>query len=192
MEDGKSNNGALSDEQKLKITCLSDALKRYDSYIGTTNFKSGLLITFNAAIFGGLILKAGDLIKPGYLKVWIILALIIISVLSLLSIAAVINTIWPNLKSASNAARSEKTNEPPSILFFKSVADNFDATTYADRISSINYLELERDLAIQVHEVATVTLDKHVKIATAAKHTRLNIYALFCLGFFIVLQSGGQ
>ena len=46
-----------SDEKPSKSD-LWDIIKRYDSYIATINFKSGLITTFNFGVFAGLLVKA--------------------------------------------------------------------------------------------------------------------------------------
>lgn len=181
--------GKVSDEQKIKISCLSDALKRYDSYIGTVNFKCGLLMTFNIAVIGGVILKSKDFIAHDYTECWVIMALIYIAAASFLGCLAVIRTIWPNITSASTAPPSTENLESPSILFFGSVAKRFKAHEYAKRVGEIKYSELERDLAIQVHEVAVVTSDKFRRVSHAANCSKHSLYGLIVLLGLMIVQG---
>ncbi|WP_134544016.1 hypothetical protein [Pseudomonas aeruginosa] len=103
----------ITDEQKTRISGHWDSLKRFDGYIGTANFKCGLITSLNAAVFGGVILKADQILSTSAetSKIILILLLGIVS-LSALSIFWVIRSIWPNLKSASLSQGN------PSLYFF--------------------------------------------------------------------------
>ncbi|MHA6578452.1 Pycsar system effector family protein [Pseudomonas yamanorum] len=181
--------GKVSDEQKLRISSMWDSLKRFDAYIGTVNFKSGLLTTLNAAIFGGIVLKADSLIQTGsHYQVLLIAILAAIALLSLLSIYHVIKSIWPNLTSAST---DKKVPQSPSIFFFSSVSKNFTAAQFVDAVQQKSVDELERDLIVQVHEVAVITDLKFKIIAKAAKLTAWNLMVLLGFGFVQILESTG-
>ena len=181
--------GKVSDEQKLRISSMWDSLKRFDAYIGTVNFKSGLLTTLNAAIFGGVVLKADSFIqKDSHYQVFLIAILAIIALLSLLSIYHVIKSIWPNLTSASTDAKSFQA---PSIFFFSSVSKNFTAAQFVDVVQQKKADDLERDLIVQVHEVAVITDLKFKTIARSAKLTVWNLVVLLGFGFVQMLDATG-
>lgn len=181
--------GKVSDEQKLRISSMWDSLKRFDSYIGTVNFKSGLLTTLNAAIFGGVVLKADSFIqRDSHYQIILIAVLVVIALLSLLSIYHVIKSIWPNLTSAST---DTKPSTSPSIFFFSSVSRNFTAAQFVDAVQQKNADEIERDLIVQVHEVAAITDLKFKVIARSAKFTAWNLVALLIFGSVQVLEATG-
>ncbi|PWB37064.1 MULTISPECIES: Pycsar system effector family protein [Pseudomonas] len=181
--------GKVSDEQKLRMSSLWDSLKRFDAYIGTVNFKSGLLTTLNAAIFGGVVLKADSFIqKESHYLYLLIFILTIITLLSLLSIYYVIKSIWPNLTSASTGPGE---TEPHSIFFFGSIAKNFTASEFANSVKIKSADELERDLSIQVHEVAVITDLKFKIISKAANLTKWNLVALLAFGLIQTLEVAG-
>ena len=183
------DEGKVSDEQKLRISSMWDSLKRFDAYIGTVNFKSGLLTTLNAAIFGGVVLKADSFIlNDSQYNVLLIAILAVVALLSLLSIYHVIKSIWPNLTSASTSA---KKSQSPSIFFFSSVSRNFSASQFVDAVQQKNADELERDLIVQVHEVAVITDLKFKVIEKAAKLTVWNLVVLFVFGFVQILEATG-
>lgn len=192
MEDPKTTTpeqGKVSDEQKLRISSMWDSLKRFDTYIGTVNFKSGLLTTLNAAVFGGIVLKADTLIQKGSHYQFVLISILaVIAVLSVLSIYHVIKSIWPNLTSASTGP---KGSEPPSIFFFSSIAKNYTATEFPNSVKTKNADELERDLSIQVHEVAVITDLKFKIIAKAASLTKWNLLALLAFGLVQILEVTG-
>ncbi|ABA77430.1 DUF5706 domain-containing protein [Pseudomonas fluorescens] len=181
--------GKVSDEQKLRISSMWDSLKRFDTYIGTVNFKSGLLTTLNAAIFGGVVLKADSFIQKGsYYQVLLIAILAVVAILSLLSIYYVIKSIWPNLTSASTGTRPSQS---PSVFFFSSVSRNFTAAQFVDTVQQKKADELERDLIVQVHEVAVITDLKFKVIARAAILTVWNLVFLLGFGFVQILEATG-
>lgn len=181
--------GKVSDEQKLRLSSMWDSLKRFDTYIGTVNFKSGLLTTLNAAIFGGVVLKADAFIKDGsYYQVLLIAILAVIAMLSLLSIYYVIKSIWPNLASASTAT---KPSQSSSVFFFSSVSRNFSAAQFVETVRQKTADELERDLILQVHEVAVITDLKFKVIARSARLTAWNLFFLLGFGFVQLLEATG-
>ncbi|RON43690.1 Pycsar system effector family protein [Pseudomonas frederiksbergensis] len=182
--------GKVSDEQKLRISALWDTLKRYDNYIGTVNFKSGLITTLNAAVFGGVVLKSDVLVlKDSLYRDALILNVVVIAFLSLLSIYWVIKSIWPNLKSASTGTNRDVL--APSLFFFGSVSSNFNAKSYAESFRKVTVEEMEKDLSVQVHEVAAITSLKFKTISTASLFTKLNVLALLSFGVIQLLQSVG-
>ncbi|NNB04291.1 hypothetical protein HBN83_00075 [Pseudomonas fragi] len=181
--------GKINDEQKLRISSMWDSLKRFDTYIGSVNFKSGLLTTLNAAIFGGVVLKAETLVKSGSHYQLVLATLVaLIALLSLASIYQVIKSIWPNLSSASTGLKS---SEPSSIFFFASISRNFTASEYANAVKSISLDQLERDISIQVHEVAVITDLKFKIMSRAARFTSWNLVVLLVFGAFQLLEISG-
>ncbi|WP_122550499.1 Pycsar system effector family protein [Pseudomonas viridiflava] len=181
--------GTVSDEQKLRLSSMWDSLKRFDIYIGTVNFKSGLLTTLNAAVFGGIVLKADSFIKNGsYYQILVIAILAVIAMLSLLSIYYVIKSIWPILASASTGTKSSRS---PSVFFFGSISRDFTAAEFVDTVQQKTAAELERDLIVQVHEVAVITDLKFKIIAKAARLTVWNLIFLLCFGFVQILEVTG-
>ncbi|MCE5364451.1 Pycsar system effector family protein [Pseudomonas anguilliseptica] len=177
-----------SDYQKIKISALWDSLKRFDGYISTVNFKSGLLATFNSAIFAGVILKSNEIISAvnGFYKFFLLINLMAVGLASLLSIYWVVKSIWPNLSSSSTAGRGD-----PSVFFFDSVAENFTAEKYIEKIKDITFQELESDLSRQVHEVAVITSDKIKKISVASRIAVVNLALLSLLMLVFIYAVSG-
>ncbi|MEQ9727947.1 Pycsar system effector family protein [Pseudomonas sp. WHRI 8822A] len=178
-----------TDYEKIKISALWDSLKRFDGYISTVNFKSGLLATFNSAIFAGVILKSSEILASvnGGVKILLLCGLVAISLISLLSIFWVIKSIWPNLSSSS----SDSVNKEHSVLFFASIAKNYKAQEYIDKIKYISFQDFESDLSRQVHEVAVITSDKMRKISIASRIAVVNLVLLGFLAFVFIYEISG-
>lgn len=174
------------DEQKIRISGMWDCLKRFDGYISAVNVRCGLIASFSVAVFGGVLLKADHMIHGGgAVEVLITLLLAGTALAALLSIYFVVKTIWPNLKTNAHAKNK------PSLLFFDSIANNFTAETYSEELRSITIDDFQRDLAIQVHEVATVTRDKFRLVSRAKICVKVMVALLICTVVLVVINSLG-
>lgn len=183
MSSSEGSGNEVGDDQKLRVSGLWEILKRYDTYVGAVNFRCGLIASFSAAVFGTVILKAEKLLDGiGALHAVQSVLLLIVSLLALVSIYFVIKTIYPDLRS-----NLDKTNKH-SLIFFKSVADNYKSSDYVAAIQSLSVDELERDLAIQIHEVAIITADKFKNIANAA--LTIKVMLCFLAGVLLVEVVG--
>jgi len=176
----------ISDDQKIRISGMWDTLKRYDGYISTVNFRCGLIASFSAAVFGGVLLKADAILKSGMESNYLLAGLLVLlAFLALLSIYWVIKTIWPDL--STNAGGANK----PSLFFFGSVAKEFNALTYASEAAGRSIEEFEKDLAIQVHEVAQVTLKKFQVVSKAANCVKWCLLVMGLIVLVVVMDSLG-
>lgn len=179
--------GTMSDEEKTRISSLWETLKRYDVYIGSVNFKSGLLASFNVAVFGGVLLKIETVNLSYALYKWIALALLVIIFISTsIALYWVIKSIWPNLNSASNASQQEL-----SMIFFGSVANNFSVEKFSSTMANRTSKEIERDLCVQIHEVATITHLKFKLIAKSSLFSKITIILLLGLAITVALNHFG-
>jgi hypothetical protein len=186
-ENSPLKDSSMNDEEKTRISSLWETLKRYDVYIGSVNFKSGLLASFNIAVFGGILLKI-ETINISYTPYkWTALTLLIILFASTsTALYWVIKSIWPNLTSASNA----KPNEP-SMIFFGSVANNFSEEEFKTKMASRTSAEIERDLCTQIHEVASITQLKFKLIAKSSFFSKITIVSLLGLSVTVALNHFG-
>ncbi|MCQ9186298.1 hypothetical protein KMT30_46155 [Streptomyces sp. IBSBF 2953] len=177
----------MSDEEKTRISSLWETLKRYDVYIGSVNFKSGLLASFNVAVFGGVLLKVETVNLSYALYKWIALALLVtIFISTSVALYWVIKSIWPNLTSSSNANPID-----PSMIFFGSVANNFSAESFKTTMANRTSKEIERDVCVQIHEVATITQLKFKLIAKSSFFSKITIISLLGLAITIALNHFG-
>ncbi len=182
-----SEDSSMSDEEKTRLSSLWETLKRYDVYIGSVNFKSGLLASFNVAVFGGVLLKVETVNLSYALYKWIALALLVtIFISTSVALYWVIKSIWPNLTSSSNANPID-----PSMIFFGSVANNFSAESFKTTMANRTSKEIERDVCVQIHEVATITQLKFKLIAKSSFFSKITIISLLGLAITIALNHFG-
>ncbi|TMP23746.1 hypothetical protein CWB99_23075 [Pseudoalteromonas rubra] len=182
MEKNLENKKNKSEPDKSD---LWDILKRYDSYISTINFKSGLLTTFNMGVFAGVLLKSGELLNVTGAYIYLIpLNLIIIATLCLLGVFFVIQSITPRLSK-------ENSLSVKSVIYFGAVSENSSSQEYANAFNDINEKELTDDLSEQVYEVAKITKSKFELIGKASSFTKCNLCALFVLSVLVVGESAG-
>ena len=182
-EDCKFSPEQPSDEKPSKSD-LWDIIKRYDSYIATINFKSGLITTFNFGVFAGLLVKISELLPDsGLYMLAISINLVLIALCSMLSILFVMNSIKPKLGSLDKPKAS-------SVIFFGSVAES-DREGYIDKFKSTDADAFLEDISGQVHEVAGITKSKFNSLDRATKTTKANLYLLSILFILIVSDTLG-
>lgn len=93
----------LSDEElvfKEKLDFLFNVINRYDHYIGTTNFKVGLMMSFVGAVVLGLTMRVMLIAAPkeecGVLYYFAIFSSLSTIVLSLLAAVNLLRVVFPN------------------------------------------------------------------------------------------------
>lgn len=145
------------EEQKEKISFQLDVIRRYDHYIGTTNFKVGLLLSFLVAILAAIILRAVGV--SGGLTVVVGTATLVCTLTVLLASIFLIRAVSPNVESASYR----------SYIFFGDVA-NWDGgeKEYYSKFAAESQENLLKDVCFQTFSVAKITQEKFrlIKMAT--------------------------
>jgi hypothetical protein len=180
-------DSSMNDEEKIRISSLWETLKRYDTYIGTINFKGGLLASFNVAVFGGILLKLDTLNISNPIYKWTTLAFLVITFTSTsIALYWVIKSIWPNLTSASN-----ESPRAPSMIFFGSVANNFSTESFKSLMATRTSKEIETDLCIQIHEMAIITQLKFKLISNSSFFSKITIISLLGLAITFSLNHFG-
>ena len=144
------------DELKIKAEFLFNTLKRYDHYIGTSNFKVGLMMSFLATIILGLsiriILLNSVQTAPGYIYYAGIIFAVITILCSLYVVTQLFRVVFPNTKN-------ESTNR--SLIFFGDVSNcNNGAKEYFTSISNVKTENIVEDLATQTYSVAGIIDEK--------------------------------
>lgn len=172
---------SVNDFQKIKISGLWDSLKRYDGYIATVNFKSGLITTFNTALIAGVILKSDEIYKSSNCySLAIFIILICINLLSIANIILVSISIFPRFSKFNSTYNS--------LFYFGSVAE-FTALAYVDSIKSCTIENYEKDLAMQVQELGSILEKKFKTLRTALRITAVNLFLLSALSIFMLLGA---
>lgn len=156
MTVANSGDGSKHAENQQKL--LIEIIKRYDSYIGATNAKIAVILSYTMAYIGGVAFKIIDLsTKQKHDEYWW-LALIIAGV----SVAATLYgayRAYEALNPQTPAGRG--SHEKPSIVFFGDVASLAGGRDgYVNRICEISDAEIVEDLARQAHVLACILSKK--------------------------------
>jgi len=157
-------------------------LRRYDHYIGTTNFKVGLLLSFLTAVLISLVLKTTtiELIHATYYCQESIRTFILIATLLTDSIAIplTLKAVFP-ITGSNNAYKSN--------IFFGDVAKiDGGAETYWKTIIASDEKALFKDLALQVHSVAIVVDAKFKDIQRSVSFTRWVVLPLVIISIIML------
>lgn len=147
----------MSDVDKMegKSAFLFDVIKRYDHYIGTTNFKVGLIMSFIVAIVLGLTLRlvSIDIDQVSFnSKLLAVVFGVLTILLSLLAAINLLRTIFPNTNSPA---------DDRSLIFFGDVANSDrGAVGYFEEILEAESMKLLKDVSFQTYTVAQITTEK--------------------------------
>ena len=166
------------------------AVGRFDTYIGSTNVKAGLLLGFNTFVFTGVILKVDELIPKGYpirhIAVLVILATIVVSAFTCLILT--IQIVRPDL------SRTEK--EAKSIIYYGDVAQFKTADEYIRTVRLINRDAAQEDIYAQAYVLARIATRKFQKLRQVFSIMLwgqiLPLAGLVLIKFSILIQSAWQ
>ena len=141
-------------QQKL----LLEIIKRYDVYIGATNAKIAVILSYSMAYVGGIAFKVIDLsVKRSHEYIWW-LAIILAGA----SVAATLYAAYHAYEALNPQTPSGRSqNENPSVVFFGDVANLVGGRDgYVNRIKEITDAEIVEDLARQGHVLAGIVSKK--------------------------------
>lgn len=169
-------------QQKLLI----EIIKRYDSYIGASNAKIAVILSYSMAYIGGVAFKIIDLsAKRPHEWIWYF-ALAVAGASVIATLYAVFHAYAAlNPQTPSGRAPHEK----PSIIFFGDVSSLVGGRDgYVSRINEISDTEITEDLARQAHVLASIVSKKmttlNKSIHTLAKlQLPLSLLTIFVLCF---------
>ena len=173
------NTNDTSDIQQL-IDFQFDVLRRYDQYIGTTNFKVGLQVSFLTAVIAALLLRFGGIENASSLPCLVRLAIIFNGMAALAAIFFLLQ---------SNSPKTP-TGTYKSFLFFGDVAGwEGGAKGYQADFSSSDEKSRLQDLCCQSHAVAEITLEKFRLIGIATKITLFVVLPLLACNILIFIAG---
>ena len=163
-----------------KLQFILEIIKRYDTYIGTTNVKSALLLSFLAAVIFGLFSQVANVLQraPGLsiLKIVTLGVSALTFVISMITALILLRVIFP---------RTEGEKTDPSLLFFSDVAAHSDgAPGYADNLRSASYSRLTRDAATQAYQLAKILQQKFRLLRIAVNLMTYVVLPLILLSLF--------
>lgn len=177
---------SAEDNQKLLI----EVVKRFDAYINASNTKIAVLLSYCMAYIGGLGFKLVDISDKRVHDAawWILLGLCLASVMA---------TLWAAhfgyRALAPHVASGRASHELPSLLFFGDVATHPGGRDgYVSAVNRLTEDELVRDLAAQVHILATITQSKFCMIDRATRcivRIQMPLFGLILVLLLTALQS---
>ncbi len=166
-----------------KSTFLFDVLKRYDHYIGTTNFKVGLMMSFLLAVILGITLRVvvlGSKVGINIILFWILLLFVFLTITSsLIVIFKLFCAVFPNTKNPNNYE---------SMIFFGDVSTTQGgAVGYHEKIKNSSEEEILKDLAIQTFTVAEIATDKFKTLQVAVNIIKFCVLPLLFISIIFIL-----
>lgn len=164
-----------------KISYQFDIINRYDHYIGTTNFKIGLLLSFIVAVLAAITLRAvGFLSVSNELSTTVTLATVICAATVFAAAIYLIRAVSPNVETANYR----------SYIFFGDVAKwDGGEREYYSLFSSESDDNLLKDICFQTHSVAKVTNEKFRLIGIATKIIIRGVIPSFAVNILIFLSG---
>lgn len=164
--------------EQYKISLLLDVIKRYDTYIVSTNAKASLIIAFNSLILGTVLLKFSDIVgfyTSANVKSFVGFLLVAITVSTLLSLFFVFRVVYPYFGGVADEKRQQT-----SLIYFGSVASMSDQE-YLERLSKISLEQLVADLSVQITILATGLKDKMLKMRHSIWAITFTLVIIFVL-----------
>lgn len=169
---------------------LWKTIARYDTYVGATLARGGLVASLGTFLIGGLALKWTDILATfsGHriLGAIALVVLLIIAALALAATALSIKALLPFLGPQGS-----------SLVFFGDVARRPNRETYATDLASANDEALVADLCGQAHALAGALERKYRTLKLSFEMLFLSIVsivvivALRAIGLVIDLGTGG-
>lgn len=173
-----------SNEEIDKVDLLFEVLKRYDFYINTVNTKLGVILSYCAVVFVGMVIRTSSLYDnlkalDNYIPFifWGVFGLVVF--MELLVIWFAFMTLFPNTTSGNNGDKS--------LIFYGDVASyTEDKTKYYEKVKKISNESLGKDLSSQVVTVASVLsakfkMLKNTVIATIVLTVLLLIFVILSM-----------
>lgn len=173
----------MDDNNKIKQDFLFDIIKRYDHYIGTTNFKVGLMLSFLVTVILGLAIRAMTVEKlPTSNLIITIITLTIIS--ALFAIIQLFRAVFPNTNTIS---------ETKSLIFFGDVASAKNgANGYYKKVMAATDEQITKDIATQAFVVAEIVNEKFRILKIAVNTIYCAVLPLLTITLVILVIAGGK
>lgn len=171
---------------KEKSAFLFDVIKRYDHYIGTTNFKVGLMMSFIATIVLGLTIRliSLEIIQDScnYILFLTVFFGVTTILLSLLAAINLFRAVFPN---------TNNTSDTKSLIFFGDVAscDN-GASGYFEEVKGANEALLLEDLSTQTYNVAQIVNEKFRVLKIAVNIIIYGVIPLLAITLLLLIFEG--
>ncbi|AIN59408.1 Pycsar system effector family protein [Pseudomonas soli] len=147
-------------ENKTKY--LFEIIKRYDTYIGSTNTKCTIVMSYCAAVIGFIMLLLNRIISPDAAPVFLVFA----GIFSIIVIASSIVCMWIAMSVIFPVTFSDpKKYRGESLIFFGDVCSaSKDKEEYFAKIKETSETAFCSDLAGQVYSMSKIVSEKFQKI----------------------------
>nr|WP_319396431.1 Pycsar system effector family protein [uncultured Desulfobacter sp.] len=166
-----------------KSNFLFEVIKRYDHYIGTTNYKTALIMSFLVALILGLTIRmltlSGGSTPHGiaYYAVAFVIYLTVFT--SLIVIFHLLRVIFPDTRNP---------NTPKSLMFFGDVSNCEDGINgYFIKINSTEEDEYLKDISSQTYVVAGIVNRKFRILQLAINITKYCVLPLLAVSLFLLV-----
>jgi len=167
-----------------KASFLFDVIKRYDHYIGTTNYKTALIMSFLTAVILGLTLRmlnisTGD---NSHGIAYYSIALIVYSTVfaSVIVIFHLFRVVFPDTSNPST---------PKSLMFYRDVANCEDGIKgYFNKVNSTQENEYLKDISSQVFIVAGIVNEKFRILQLAVNITKYCVLPLLAISLLLLIM----
>lgn len=169
-----------------KRSFLFDIIKRYDHYIGTTNFKVGLLMSFIAAIILGLSIRI-ILTDPSDSD-----CKFLYNVASALSVLTILLSIFTAVNLLRVVFPNTKTDKSyKSLIFFGDVlATDNEADGYAKKIREATPEEILEDLSKQTFIIAEIVNEKFRVLKIAVNIAVYGVVPMLTISLLLLILNG--
>lgn len=175
----------MSENSLSKDSLLLEIIKRYDHYIGTTNFKAGLLLSFLATVVVGLSLRIVTLKEEPSCDM---IGLKIISVLTILTLIFSFVAAFQLFRATFPSTTSPSGNK--SVIHFGDVAEhNGGFEGYYKTIESITSEEICKDIATQAYVLACIAQKKFKLLQSAIRIIKFALLPLLALTIIVMISS---
>lgn len=155
---GAAASGDASKRAENQQKLLIEIIKRYDGYIGATNTKIAVILSYSMAYVGGVAFKIIDL-SAKRSQEWIWWLALILAGASVAATLYAAYRAYEALNPQTPPGRAQHEN--PSIVFFGDVANLAGGRDgYINRINEITDTETVEDLARQAHVLAIIVSKK--------------------------------
>ncbi len=169
-----------------KSSFLFDVIKRYDHYIGTTNFKVGLMMSFLGTIILGLTVRI-MLLTPtqnglSCLGDFAIMTSIITILFSLFAAIQLFRVVFPNTKNDCDI---------DSLIFFGDVSSCKNGSDgYYEKIKNATDEDLIKDIAVQTYNVAGVVTEKFRVLKIAVNTIMFFVVPFLAVSLILLIIEG--
>lgn len=177
-----------TETKKYKVSLLLDIIKRYDTYIVSTNAKASLIIAFNSLVLGTALLKFVDIIgfySTPNLKAFVGFILLVITASTLLSLFFVFKVVYPFFGNTS-----DNKLQKSSLLYFGTVS-NMSADEYMAEISKVSLDQIIEDLSAQATILAGGLQGKMLKMRHSINAITLTLILILMLALFLAVFRAG-